>query len=259
MDVKLLNKEENKVKLVVSETNPAYMNLIRREIINKVPTMAISTVTFIENSSAMFDEMLAHRLGLVVLITDRKSYNLKSECKCKGAGCAMCELKITLDVEGPKNVYAEDLVSSDPKIKPVYGKTLIVKLLEGQKLKLEANATMGFGKQHIRHTPGLVFYQGYPNFKIGKLNVAKKVAAICPKKILEVNGDKVKVTDETKCDLCMACHDLDEKIEVNGDDSKFILTIEPWGQYNVKEMLEAAVDVFNQQLKDLTTKVKKIK
>jgi len=259
MQIKLLDKNEQKARLMISGTNPAYMNLVRREIVNKVPTMAIQVITFTDNSSAMYDEMLAHRLGLVVLTTDLKSYNLPSECKCKGAGCALCELKITMDVEGPKNVYAEDLVSTDPEIKPFHPKTLLVKLLDGQNIKFEATARLGCGKDHIRHSAGLVFYQGYPNFKIGKLASPKKVAAICPQKILTEASGKVKVTDETKCNLCMACHDEDHNIVVEGDNSKFIMSVEPWGQFTTKDMLVAAVDVFNGQLKELNTELKKVK
>ncbi|MFH1456198.1 MAG: DNA-directed RNA polymerase subunit D [archaeon] len=259
MQIKLLDQNEEKARLMITGSNPAYMNLIRREIVNKVPTMAIQTITFTDNSSAMYDEMLAHRLGLVVLTTDLKSYNLPSECKCKDAGCAMCELKITMDVEGPKNVYAEDLKSTDPNIKPFHPKTLLVKLLKGQNLKFEATARLGYGKDHVRHSAGLVFYQGYPNFKIGQLASPKKVVAVCPQKILIESAGKVKVTDETKCNLCMACHDEDHNIVVESDNSKFIMTVEPWGQFSKKDMLIAAIDVFDQQLKELSNELKKVK
>jgi len=106
--------------------------------------MAIDEVTFIENGSALYDEIIANRLGLIPLETDLESYFEKSKCKCKGAGCARCQLTLTLNKTGPCMVYAEDLKSKDPKIKPVYPKTPIVKLLDGQTLKFEAVAIIAW-------------------------------------------------------------------------------------------------------------------
>jgi len=62
MDVSLLSKDKEKVQLHVKGTNAAMMNAVRRSIVNKVPVMAIDTVEFVENSSALYDEMLAHNV-----------------------------------------------------------------------------------------------------------------------------------------------------------------------------------------------------
>ena len=71
MEIKLLSKKEDGTsKFLISGTSVSILNMYRRLIVNKVPTMAIDTVEIIENSSALYDDMLAHRLGLVVLKTD---------------------------------------------------------------------------------------------------------------------------------------------------------------------------------------------
>ncbi|MFH0752653.1 MAG: DNA-directed RNA polymerase subunit D [archaeon] len=258
MDIKKLKQDNETGIYVVKDTTTAYLNTLRRLILQKVPTAAIEDVTFLENGSALYDEFIAHRLGLIPLTTDLKSYFIRPECKCKGNGCARCELSITLDKKGPCTVYAEDLKSADPKIKPVFPKTPIVKLLAGQNLKIEAKIILGNGKDHMKFAPGKIFYQGYPEIKILQPN--KVAVDQCPQKILKKDGKNIKVTDITACNLCKACEDASEgAITVNGSDKNFILTIESWGQLSIKEMMSTAIEIMEEELDSLKENIKKIK
>ena len=94
----------------------AYLNTIRRFMMEEVPVMAIEDVEFKKNSSVLYDEIIAHRLGLLPLSTDFKSYTLPEKCSCKGEGCARCQLKLTLKGKGPGTVYASDIKTKDPKV-----------------------------------------------------------------------------------------------------------------------------------------------
>lgn len=257
MNMKLLSKEKETTKVLIKDSNPTEMNTFRRAIINKVPTMAIHEVEFVENSSAMYVEMLAHRLGLIPLKTDLKSYELQKNCKCKGKGCARCTLKLTLKAEGPCTVYAEQIKSQDPKVVPVYPKMPILELLEDQKINIIATATLGEGKDHMKHSPGLVFYQGNPEIKIGAVKNTKVIIDTCPKQLYKADGQKVKCTDTTKCVLCKACEEISQgAIQVNGSDKDFILTIEEFGQLPAKEMVTTASEIISTQLTDLTKALK---
>ena len=93
------------------------------------------------------------------------SYELPEECSCKGAGCAKCQLKITLKTGKRGIVLASDAHSKDPKCKFAYPDMPIVKLLAKQKLELEATAVLGQGKNHAKWSPGLVFYKQEPSIK----------------------------------------------------------------------------------------------
>src|SRR3989338_101842 len=161
MEIKLLDNQEKKSRIIfsLSGVDIAYANTLRRMMGFEVPVMAIKEVEFRKNSSALYDEILSHRLGLVPLTTDLKSYDLPSECKCKGAGCASCQVKLILKAQGPGTVYTSDLKSKDPAIKPISNKIPIAKLLDGQEIELEATAILGQGKEHSKWCPGLIFYK----------------------------------------------------------------------------------------------------
>src|SRR3989338_340192 len=165
MEIRVLdnNKEQGRLSFILKDSNPVFANTLRRLIIDEVPTMAIEDVEFSKNNSILYDEMIAHRLGLVPLKTDLKSYNLPEKCKCEGKGCSRCQLKMVLKVtKGSGTVYASEIKSKDPAVKPVYGDMPIVKLLKGQTLEIEATAVLGRGKDHSKWSPGLVYYKYKP-------------------------------------------------------------------------------------------------
>lgn len=161
MDIKLVDNQEKKNRLIfsLSGVDTAYANTLRRIMGFEVPVMAIDDVEFRKNTSILYDEIIAHRLGLIPLSTDLKSYDLMNECKCKGVGCASCTVKLTLKAQGPCTVYASDIKTKDPEIKPLHGKMPIVKLLDGQELELEATAILGHGREHSKWCSGLIFYK----------------------------------------------------------------------------------------------------
>jgi len=261
MELKLLSQDKTKVRVVVKGTSPSEMNTYRRMIVDRVPAMAIDTLEIIENSSALYDEMLAHRLGLVVLKTDVESYFARDKCKCKGVGCARCTLDLTLEAEGPGIVYAEQIKSKDPAVVPVYGKTPIVKLLANQKLKLIAHAIISTGREHMKFSPGLMYYQGYPSIKIGAgIKNPEAIAEICPTNVFDVEHKKLKVKNLDACILCMACVDLSKgEVEVHGSNKDFIVTIEPWGQLTPVEIVDGIVEALHEQIDGLSEEVKKLK
>ncbi len=263
MEIRLLEKDKEKGKLsfVLKDSTPAFANTLRRIMIEEVPVMAIEDVEFRKNSSILYDEIIAHRLGLLPLTTDLKSYNLPDKCKCKGSGCARCQLKITLKEKGPMMVYASSIKTKDSAVKPVYPKTPIVKLLKGQSLELEATAVLGRGKEHTKWSPALVYYKQKPVIEIAaKCDGCGKCIEVCPTKTLELKDNKAAVVKDNllKCHLCEACMDICGKEAISIEPSNdFIFYIESWGQLDCKKIATEAARVFTEQLDEFEEKLRK--
>jgi len=252
------SSDKNVAKFLLSNAYPEFANALRRALISEVPVMAISRVSFSKNNSALYNEMLALRLGLLSIISDAKTYGLPDGCTCKSKGCAKCTAKFSLEVKGPGTVYARDLKPVDSKIKPVHPDTPLVKLFEGQEVRLEASAVLGYGSNHARFSGSMASYQYYPKITTGDCKCKVAVSA-CPKNVLDVKGGKVIVKSLDSCDLCLACVDACScgKLRVEGNPNKFIFTLESWGQYEPKEMVRLAVKQLLERSKEFSGKVLK--
>ncbi len=158
MKVKILKKTDQKMKFEITGLTPALAGELRHIMISEIPTMAIEWVDFHKNDSALWDEIIASRLGLIPLTYDTKFYNMKDDCSCGGEGCVHCQVVFALKKKGPCMVYSGDLVSSDKRVKPVFDKIPIVELMEGQELEFEATAQLGLGKEHAKWQGAIVGY-----------------------------------------------------------------------------------------------------
>ena len=81
LKIEKLDKSKNRVSFLLKGSSEVFANTVRRLILEEVPTLAVEDVEIKDNNSALFDEMLALRLGLCPIKTDLKSYNQKESCK----------------------------------------------------------------------------------------------------------------------------------------------------------------------------------
>lgn len=259
MDVTTLSKSEDKtyVEIEVKDITPAFANAIRRYIMEKVPTMAVEEVEFRKNSSVLYDEIVAHRIGLIPLKTDLKSYNLPDKCKCEGAGCAKCQLKLTLTGKGPGVLTASKIKTQDPNVRQVHDDMPVVKLLKNQQLQIEATAQLGLGEKHVKWSPGIVTYRFSPIITVN--NESKKFDEFkdkYPKQIFGKDGkiDKDKIIDLNLVDACEGvCKDI---VKVEYDEKKIIIRIESFGQLTPKQMVNKGSELLDEDLDELSEKIK---
>ena len=155
--VDILERADEKIVIKFTNVPRQYVNAIRRTSISEVPTLAIDDVVILENSSVMHDEAIAHRLGLVPLQTNLDRFVMPHDCDCKSTlGCSKCRVLLVLDSEAnekTKVVTSGELVSEDELIKPVSKDIPIITLAPGQKLKFEAYARLGIGRDHAKWQP----------------------------------------------------------------------------------------------------------
>ncbi|MBI4149039.1 DNA-directed RNA polymerase subunit D [Candidatus Woesearchaeota archaeon] len=254
MEIRILEQDKKKeaVAFLIKGAGPVFANTLRRMIVNRVPTMAIEDVEFRKNSSILYDEVIAHRLGLVPLSTDLKSYTVPAECTCKGKGCGKCRVKLILKVSGPAVVLASELKSKDPAIKPVFPKIPIAKLLKGQSLELEAFAVLGRGEEHAKWIPGHAYYKQKPVIAISEgYKNAAEIAASCPVQVYDEKNGTLSINKDNyfRCHLCNACVDVDPKhISVKEDPDEIVFVVESFGQLSCKEILLSAIDEIDARL-----------
>jgi DNA-directed RNA polymerase subunit D len=265
--IEVLEKNENDLRLAIKGADVPLINALRRIALAEVPSMAIDEVVMIENSSILQDEIIAHRLGLTPLKTDLDSYNLPGECECQSEfGCSLCRVTLTMDAEateGTRTVYSGELVSENPEIVPVSDKVPIIKLAKGQKLKLEAYARLGKGKNHAKWQPVAVCaYKYYPKITVPtkECENCTKCVDICPKKVYTMKENKVEVRDLLACNLCMDCVDACPQkppaITVEWEKNAFIMNIESTGVLPPERIIQEATKMLDKQLKEFEEQVK---
>ena len=249
ISIDAISAEKDKASFFLKGADAALANAIRRTILEDVPTMAIEDVELRKNSSILYDEMVAHRMGLIPLTTDLKSYNLPAECKCEKQGCASCQAKLTLKAEGPCTVYASDFKSNDPGVKPAYPEMPIAKLLKGQKLEVEATAVLGTGKEHSKWAPGHVYYRRKPVFRPGEVKNPEETVNSYPPGVLELKHGKVVASEAMllKYDLAGPVGTGTATIDHLDD---FVFYLESFGQLGCREILEKAAEIFESKLRE---------
>ncbi len=256
MEVRIVHKTENEVHFLVEGINAAFANALRRTMLTRLPTMVIDEVLILENTSVMYDEVLAHRLGLVPLVTDLTSYNLPDECDCEGKGCSLCQCTLTLEVEAgdeERVVYSRDLNSQNPKIVPAADNIPLVKLAPHQCLIIEAYARLGTGRENAKFQPvATVAYKNVPIVSVdkSKCDMCGACIDVCPKRILWNDGGTLATQNTLDCSLCEICVKSCEVGAITIDYKKdtFLFKVESTGALPPVEIVERAAEILKERI-----------
>ena len=254
MKIEKLNwdKKSNRLVFALKDTGEVFANTIRRLVVAEVPTLAVEDVEIKENSSALYDEMIALRLGLSPIKTDLKSYNFKQDCKCEGEGCARCELKLTLKGNKKGYVLATEAKSNDPKCEFVYAMP-IVKLLPKQKIELQMTAILGTGKEHAKWGSGWAWYHGWPEFK----TTAQSDVQACQKNgVLEAKGSTLQIKNILKWNEATEQLCEENGVTVDYSEKDLIFNLESWGQLSCKEILNQTVEILVKKTEEFEELIK---
>ena len=218
--IKIQKYDEKKQKLsFVTDMSTSLANAIRRSVL-EIPVMAIEDVEIIKNDSALYDEIIAHRLGLIPIKTSKTSKETKFKIKEKG----------------PKIVYSTDI---KPSVEIDY-KLPISILDDEQEIELIASAKLGKGIDHIKYSPGLIYFRHNLDPEIIEFISVDNQGKVT------YNEDELKNLSEEHI----------KKIKKTGNVGELVFEIESWGQFEVKNVFLRAVEVLNDNLKELDKAVK---
>src|SRR5512137_533309 len=215
MKVKTMELKGNKGMLKLEDTDVYFVNSLRRVMLAELPKLAIDDVIIYDNTSALFDEMIAHRLGLIPIPTDLQILAFRNECKCGGKGCPSCTVRYTLSKEGECTVYSGDLQPEHPSFAITETMIPIVELTKDQRVILEVEAVLGRGRDHAKWQAVLA-----PRYRMEtvitvdkkRMNDVKAFIEELPKDLVELKGDKLEVKDISKMSL------IETYIEKNKED-----------------------------------------
>lgn len=230
--MKKLEKTENQV-VFTAEISETIANSIRRYV-SQVPIAAIDEVEISRNDSALYDETIAHRLGLVPL----KSKKGKKQGK----------LKLELKKEGV--IYSGDLKGD---FEVVYEKIPITVLSDKQEVKLVVTTKTGKGSEHAKFSPGLMFYRFVSEIAIDK-DFYEEIKKVCPDAKIKEKGNKVIIIDDGKKEVADVCKGLIKKAGKKADieeKNELVITVESFGQTSPENVFLSSIEVLKKDLSSL--------
>ena len=188
---KIIEENDEKIRILLTDTDRAFVNAIRRTLMAETPKMAIDKVRFEmgtieqdgevwETNGPLPDEMIAQRLAMIPIPTVHDEFYFQDECpECadlvaKDRGCPLCTMIYTckeFGTDGGRPIMAGDmsyLGEARLNIPEKYHSIVITKLSKGQMIEFYATAIMGRGSEHAKWSPvcGTTFTQR----KVGVLN-----------------------------------------------------------------------------------------
>lgn len=221
-----------------AEIDDSLINAIRRYV-GQIQIAAIDEVEISKNDSPLYDETLAHRLGLVPL-----------EQNGKGSG----KLKLSSQEKGM--VYSGSLKGD---FKVVYDKMPLTLLSEGQEIEISANIKMGNGQEHAKFSPGLMNYRQISEMYIDK-ELAEKLKKTFTNIEIKQKGDKFLVVDDNEKEISDICEGLAEKdgkkIEIKPT-NEIVISIESFGQIDAKSIFTKSIEALKKDLSEVSKKLSK--
>jgi len=238
--MELIEKTENRI-VFKAKTNETLANSLRRSL-NRIPIRAVDELKISKNDSSLYDETVAHRIGLIPLKTPK---NVKGDEV----------LKLKLKVKKPGFVYSGD-IKGDGEI--VYDGIPILLLNEAQEVNIEMSTRIGTGEEHAKFSPGLIYYRNAYEITLDS-EFLGEIKRVFPENTIKTKGSKIVVLDDkakSALDFCEALVERNGKKAELKWTGEIIFTIESFGQLDVTIILEKALEVLEKDLKSFIKALK---
>ena len=281
MKVNVRKMEDYYAQVEFKDVDYSFVNSVRRSLVSMVPCLAIHEVDFhmgslgsyvdeesgeereYESISAMFNEIISHRIGMLPIPTDGKTVEAFADSMDDDS--KQPDIMYSLHKQGPCIVYSGDLepVSGDDSLVIPESKVPIVKLGEGQAILVYAKAKMGNGKKHAKWQCAVAprFYQA-PTLTVSSGKGAKTVLETVGKSKFKKKGKKQIIDDPVeahealrKLEKLWNNQDAQDSIEVATKKDHFIFEFETNGAMKAKLALEQALKALDKHCNEFTSSI----
>lgn len=260
--MKILQNDPDSIKIKV-QTHVPMLNTLRRVLLSEVETFAIDIVHIYRNESALDDNQLAHRIGLIPIPEiNTENFQRREHCSCN-LDCDRCCLQFRLDVlnttEEERVVTSTDFVSYHTF--SLMENVLVCTLPPQGQISLLAKAYLGNGKEHVKwshiavptfHPFPVITFEEKPDnvsastsdlflFQRGKIkpNFEKDVSHV-----LNCNGKTIRLTTG-KAKVITA------EVFIQPHEKDFLFSFQTIGTFNAKENFNKAIDILCRKLDTL--------
>ena len=284
MKLKVREMEDERAVIEFDDTNYNFLNSLRRSLVSMVPCLAISEVDFhmgslgsytddqeeemeYESMSSMFNEIIAHRLGMIPIPTEKAVIDafrgaIDDEDK-------QPEIMYSLHKQGPCTVYSGDLepVDGDKQLIINNPTIPIVKLTENQAILVYAKAKIGNATTHSKYQAVVAprFYEAR-TMTVTEGKDSAKILEMVGKSKFKKSGKKYTIKDPIETEKAMKSI---EKLWIDGDDGgdcvelsinegQFIFEYETTGALTAKLALEQALKELKEHFEEFSSHLEKL-
>ena len=282
---KIIEESDEKIRILLTDTDRAFVNAIRRTLMSETPKMAIDKVRFEmgtveqdgevwETNGPLPDEMIAQRLAMIPIPTVHDEFHFQDKCpECaelveKDRGCPLCTMIYTckeFGSDGGRIITAGDMsyLGEDRlNIPEKYRSIPITKLSKGQMVEFYATAIMGRGSEHAKWSPasGVTFTPR----RVGVLNNKTKAKILWGLKLTikakDFDGDRLEDLDMVEQLIDDLNHvgpgteesrEFKDAITLEEVPGEFILSFETDGSMTPKVAFEQAIAQLSERFSEL--------
>ncbi|RDX50044.1 RBP11-like subunits of RNA polymerase [Lentinus brumalis] len=278
--VRIRDLKKNSVNFVLQNVDLAFANSFRRVMIADIPTVAIDMVEIETNTTVLPDEFIAHRLGMIPLVSTAcdEAMRYTRDCTCE-VRCQYCAIELHLNIACHEAGRTMDVTSNmldvvptskpgaygsfeqddggeelakrvenfghpvgkgDPDVPPI----LICKIRKGQELKVRCIAKKGLAKEHAKWSPcAAVSFEYDPHNKLRHTSYWYEYDARAEWPLSENAKEEEPPRDDLPFDY-------------NAKPNKFYMEVETDGSLGAQEVVQKGLQELQTKLANLIVGLK---
>lgn len=237
--MEIIKNEENKL-IFSAKANETLANAIRRNV-NQLQIIAIDEVEISKNDTALYDETIAHRVGMIPLKYDKALKEGEEKI-----------LKLKVKKEGP--VYSGDFKGD---VEVVYEKIPITILNADKEINIKGIVRVGRGLDHAKFSPGIITYRNSCEITLDK-EFEEELKKVFPSVEIKTKGNSIVVKDDGERSIIDFCEGIaiksGKKAEVK-DSDELIFSVESFGQIKAKDIFKRSLDILKKDLNQVAKKI----